>query len=519
MVLKNILNKFMIKYIDNLLNKITMYKLVLYFLVFLLLVGIVFSTFGLLPYNPLLLLFSIIVLLLVSFAVNFIFSLVFKAPTNVESLYITALILALIITPPESFFDVPYLMFIFWAALWSMASKYIFAIGKKHVFNPAALAVVITAFTLGQSASWWVGTGVMLPFVLLGGVLITRKVRRWDLVITFIASALISTVVTHAGSIYDIWKFGSNAVVSSPLFFFAFVMLTEPLTTPPTKYLRMGYGAIVGAIFDPMMHIGAIYSTPELALVIGNIYSYLVSPKIKLMLKLKYKKEIAKDTYDFAFSTNKDELHFKPGQYFEWTLPHSKPDSRGNRRYFTISSSPVEEEIHLGVKFYPEPSFKNALINMKENDVIVASQLSGDFTMPHNKHKKLCFIAGGIGVTPFESMIEYMVKRGQKRDIVMLYSNKTPEDIAYMDTLEKARKELGIRTIYALSDDKSIPSDWQGVRGFIDSTLIMKEVPDYKDRIFYISGPHGMVTAFYDTLSGMGVRSSHIKTDFFPGFA
>ena len=272
----------MIRFIDNLLNKITMYKLVLYFLIFLLLVALTFSFFGMLPYSPLMLILSIVTLVIICFIINKIFSKVFKAPANVESLYITALILALIITPPSSLQDISYLIFIFWAAVWAMASKYIFAIGKKHIFNPAAFAVVITAFTINQSASWWIGTASMMPFVLIGGLLITRKIRRFDLVFSFIIVSLLATILMHAHNFTDIFKFAYNAVVASPLLFFAFVMLTEPLTTPPTKYLRMSYGALVGAIFDPVTHLGFIYSTPELALIVGNFFSYLFCRVVNL---------------------------------------------------------------------------------------------------------------------------------------------------------------------------------------------------------------------------------------------
>src|SRR5206468_2445876 len=87
----------------------------------------------------------------------------------------------------------------------------------------------------------------------------------------------------HQGS----WLNTLNTLVfHSCLLFFAFIMLTEPLTTPPTKRLQIMYGALVGFLFVPQIHIGNIYSTPELALIIGNIYSYIVSPKTKLLLHL-----------------------------------------------------------------------------------------------------------------------------------------------------------------------------------------------------------------------------------------
>ncbi len=99
----------------------------------------------------------------------------------------------------------------------------------------------------------------------------------------------------------------------------------------------------------PTIHIGSIYSTPELALLVGNVFSALVNPKGKVILTLKENKQISDTTSEFIFSSNRT-LPFLPRQYMEWTLPHEKTDSRGDRRYFTIASSPTEKDIRLGVK-------------------------------------------------------------------------------------------------------------------------------------------------------------------------
>ncbi len=480
---------------------------------------------SILAFNPFMLVFSTLLILGVCYGVNLLFAKIYNAPTNSESYFITALILALIITPPTTLSDINYLLFIIFASVLAMASKYILAIGKKHIFNPAAIAVAITALTIGQSATWWVGTASMAPFVLVGGLLITRKIKRFDLVLSFIGIFLLSSIIIRAHGISDIVDIVWNLITTSPLLFFSFIMLTEPLTTPPTQGLRMGYGAFLGAIFSPLVHIGNIYSTPELALLVGNIFSYIVSPKKKLILKLKEKTKIAEDTYDFAFKEDTQNTNYKftPGQYLEWTLAHKNSDTRGNRRYFTIASSPEEKEVRIGVKFYPESStFKKALLSMQKDEVIVASQLAGDFTLPKDTNQKLCFIAGGIGITPFESIVNDLLEKKetkQKRNIVMFYSNRTIKDIAYANTFERARKELNMNTIYSLSDEKSIPKDWAGDRGFITMETIKSKLQDYKDRMFYISGPHSMVEAFEQTLKELGIPKSHIKIDYFPGFA
>src|SRR5258708_38616884 len=80
--------------------------------------------------------------------------------------------------------------FLGWAAILAMASKYVLALYKKHLFNPAAIAVVITSFVLHDSASWWIGTVSMLPFVLIGGLLVIRKLRQEDMVWSFFIAAL-----------------------------------------------------------------------------------------------------------------------------------------------------------------------------------------------------------------------------------------------------------------------------------------------------------------------------------------
>ena len=150
---------------------------------------------------------------------------------------------------------------------------------------------------------------------------------------------------------------------------------------------------------------------------------------------------------------------------------------------------------------------------------VLATSVSGDFLLPTDASKKLVFIAGGIGITPFISMIRTLLILGEKRDITLFYSNKTEEEIAYKYVLEQAEKELGIKVVHVLSDLEKISSSWQGEKGFITSDMIKNFAGDYKARNYFISGPPGMVAAYTTTLKDMGVSSCDIVTDFFPGFA
>jgi ferredoxin-NADP reductase len=502
------------KWINRLLNGITMYRLVLYYLIFLLAMGILFCFMGLLPYDPFTLLFTIGFLIAVCGLTNTIFSWAFRVPANAESVYISALILALILDPAGPSHD---LIAIGWAGVLAMASKYMIAPNKKHIFNPVALSVVITALVLDQTASWWVGSAPMLPFVLLGGVLLVLKIRRGGMVLSFLVTSGLTILVFTLLNGSNLFSTAQNTVLSSPWLFFAFIFVTEPLTTPPTRKLQLIYGSLVGFLFAPQIHIGAFYFTPELAIVIGNVYSYLVSPKTKLVLTLREKIRLAPDIYDFIFVPGQ-RFAFAPGQYMEWTLPHENPDTRGNRRYFTLASSPTERDLRVGVKFYRNSSsYKHSMLDMDANTTIIAGQVAGDFVLPQDRRQKCVFIAGGIGITPFRSMIQYMLDKRQRRPVVLFYANKSYGEIVYQDVLEEAQHEIGIKVVYSVTDTYKLPPNWSGKIGRIDRQLIQNEVPDYKDCIFYISGPNEMVTACKDMLKRMHVPGSQIKTDFFPG--
>ncbi len=495
-----------------------MYRLVLYILTFFFCISLILSLFNLLPYSPLYLIVSVITFLAVSWISNVILAYLYKAPANIESVYITAFILFFIISPLQAGSSSQFFTFAIFTSVAAMTSKYILAIGKKHIWNPAAVAVVLAPFAIGQSASWWIADVWMLPFVLIGGLLTVKKIKRFDLVIGFFVAALASITITNLVTGNNILNALYITVIYSPIYFFAFIMLTEPQTTPPTKWKRISYGALVGFLFAPLLQVGSVYSSPELALVIGNIFSYIFSPKEKLILKLKEKIKVANDTFDFVFHTNK-KFAFKPGEYMEWTLKHPNPDARGFRRYFTLASSPTESEVHLGIKFYEKPStFKNHLLELEEGEEIVASSRAGDFTLPADTSQGLVFIAGGIGITPFRSMVQYLLDKKEIRSITLLYSNKTVADIAYKDIFDRAEKELGVKTIHAITNQGEQMGP--GMRnGFINEKFIKEEVPDYVNRVFYISGPHGMVDAFEKTLKSMEIPGKNIKIDFFPGYA
>ena len=498
--------------IDNLVDGISMYRLLLFYLLGMLLAAIGLSAAGVLKLSAIDIAISAAILVFACFVINKALASIFRAPTNPESSILTGLILALIITPQPTGTG---LLFLLAASGLAMGSKYILTIKHKHIFNPAAIAVVLTAIGPRQTASWWVGTASMLPFVIIGGIIVARKVRRENMIMWFLIATTITTVGFAIASGMGVGTTLKSMVLDSAVFFLGFVMLTEPYTSPTTKYKQIWYAIIVGVIMAPQFHIGHYYSTPEVALIIGNIFAYIVGSKVKLFPALYRKYKIAKDSAEFEFIPDR-KLDYLPGQYMEFTLPHEKTDSRGARRYFTLSSSPTEENIKIGVKFYDDgSSYKSALLDIDTNTPIVAAQLGGDFVLPADPEEKLVFIAGGIGITPFRSMIKYLVDTKEKRDITLIYSARSEDELAYRQLFDEATKQIGLTVHYVLTGRSGRTSK----RMSINEHLIRTAVPDIDERVFYISGTHHMVESIQERLHDMGVKHGNIKTDFFPGYA
>lgn len=505
----------MVRLIDSFLNNITMYRLVLYGLILLSCVSILLGFLRILPYSGISYLITLLLLLITCYLSNTFFAKIYKATTNNESSAITALILFCIVAPVANNTDI-YVTIA--AGFIAIASKYLLAINKKHIFNPAGFSIFLLGLLGFGNAIWWIGSGVLLPFVLLIGLLIVRKIRRFYLLWAFLVTGVITIVFFNLGNNMSVLDSVQQVFFSWPLIFFGTIMLTEPLTTPPTRKLYVLYGGLVGVLFGLQFHIGPLFASPEFALFVGNIFSYIVSPKYKLFPKFVKKIELAPNIYEFQFTKNSN-FTFIPGQYLEWTVPLVQSDTRGNRRYFTVASSPTEKDIKLGVKIGEQSSaFKKWLSTMTEGSQIVASQLTGDFTLPKDINKKLVFIAGGIGVTPFRSMIQYLLDTKEKRDIVFFCACSHGDEFVYKDIFKTAEKEMGIKIIYVVTNKQNVPKNWDGEVGYLDKETVTKYVPDYKDRMYYLSGPNIMVESYKKILKAMGVSRKNIITDYFPGF-
>lgn len=495
--------------VDSQLDRLTSYRLVLYCLLANVLAAILFSFSNLVPFKWYQILASVVFLLIVCRTTNWLLAKSFNVPTNKESDLITALILSLIMNSASSFHG---FLVLFVAAVAAMASKYLLVIGRRHIFNPAALGVVVSGLLLNSYVSWWIGTAALLPVVALGGLAIERKMNRLTMAASFATFVFFLLVVVNHGSLNVAYHAFWSSLFNSPLVFLTSIMLIEPQTTPSTLKKYLPVAAVVAAVFS----LPQTFLTLEGGLLLSNGLGFLLEPSQRFKLTFRQAETNAKGIHSFIFKPAKL-LAFKAGQYMELTLPQNQSDSRGNRRFFTIASSPTEPDIRFSLKLPPKMSaFKRGLSALMPGDYLLAAKLTGSFTLPKNKDQKLAFIAGGIGITPFRSIIQWLLDSHQNRNIHLLYAATAPAEFAFRDIFAKAARN-GLKTDYLITTGKPAESG-PVLRGPLSAEVIKTLVPDYPERLFYISGPYGMVKAAKLALLEAGVSPRRIKQDYFPGY-
>jgi glycine betaine catabolism B len=502
-----------IKLTDRVLNTITMYRLLLYGLSLIVGLSLVYSVTGLIQIPLLWLAASLGVLLTVGFIIGQLLAILFDVPANFESSLITTLILYLIMPAAG---DVNQLVYLALVELVAIGSKYLLAWRGRHIFNPAALGAVVFTVSGLYPASWWVGMPLLLPAVVVIGLLETRKVRRFSLVSVFLLASVIGVIavgLVNGNRLPELLWFN---FISGPLIFFGTVMVTEPSTMPGRRQQQIIFGVLVGLLAVSQLQIAGIFLSAPVALLIGNLYAYATNSRAAVRLKLMSKNQLSDRVVELVFKPSRP-LKFLPGQYMDWTVPIVWPDSRGNRRTFSIASSPTEPEIRLGIKLYqPMSSFKTTLMKMAVGDKVLGAHVAGDFVLPKDPTRKLVFIAGGIGVTPFRSMIKALTDAGEKRDIVMYFAVSDSREVSFADVFDRAAP-YGLKMITVL-DPKADGSGWSGEIGPLSIAMIKLHAPDLLERTCYVSGPSSMVDGYRDKLIDAGIPRHHIISDWFPGY-
>ena len=239
---------------------------------------------------------------------------------------------------------------------------------------------------------------------------------------------------------------------------------------------------------------------------------------MKYKLEFIHKEQLATDSWGLMFK-KPDGFAYEPGQYVEVDLEHPNHDSRGIKRWFTLSSSPTEGDLMIATRFVDKKSsFKDKLFNLQPGETIDAGGAEGSFILPTDTSKEIVWLAGGIGVTPFRSQTKFLLDNQEyNRKITLIYSNRTQGDICFEDLWARAIEHMpSFKLVQTVVED--IPEYWAGERGMIDEAMILRAIGKVENNEFFVSGPEPMVDAFVPKLEAMGIDESNIHKDRFPNY-
>ena len=234
--------------------------------------------------------------------------------------------------------------------------------------------------------------------------------------------------------------------------------------------------------------------------------------------KLKSRNLVAEGTMAFHFEKPASFV-FIAGQFIDMDLLNpSETDTEGNTRGFSVASAPYEDTIMVTTRLR-DTAFKRVLKTMQLGTEVKIEGPFGDLRLHNNVNRAAVFLAGGIGITPFRSILLDAAKRNLPHHIFLFFSNHRPEDAPFLDELQSLGKQNAnykfIGTMTSM-DKSKLP--WQGERGIINKEMLDRHLQNAASPIYYIAGPPGMVKGLHSMLQGAGIDDDDIRTEEFTGY-
>lgn len=242
-------------------------------------------------------------------------------------------------------------------------------------------------------------------------------------------------------------------------------------------------------------------------------------------LPLKSRSSVGERTLEFRFDKPAG-MTFKAGQFMDFTLKDPpETDAEGNTRGFSINSAPDDPELIFATRLR-DTAFKRVLATMPLGTVLGVEGPFGDFTLHNDARRPAVLLAGGIGITPFRSMVRRVVHEKLAQRVLLFYANRRPEDAPFLDELfglaREARNLVFIPTMTRMSSSRR---EWTGETGHITFELVLEHLngsqpaeANSSGPIYYMAGPHAMVTALRMMLNKGGVDDDDIRTEEFTGY-
>lgn len=231
---------------------------------------------------------------------------------------------------------------------------------------------------------------------------------------------------------------------------------------------------------------------------------------------VKETREVAKGTLLVVFDLQGEEVDFQAGQYF-WVELLDPPytDEKGNRRHISVVTSPNDRGVLGLCTRLRDSAFKRSLAELEVGDEVEVEHPKGSFTLPGDTTVPYVFLAGGIGITVFRSMLLDIRDRGLPYEVTLVYSNRDRASAAFLEELAALERELpGFRLVLTMTDDEG----WEGETRRIGPDLLRDELGDLGGRVYLVAGPPGMTEGAAESLKAAGVAEENILTGSFSGY-
>jgi len=227
------------------------------------------------------------------------------------------------------------------------------------------------------------------------------------------------------------------------------------------------------------------------------------------------KREVAKGTLFVRFAVD-DYPDYRPGAYFWVELPdRGHTDEKGLRRHISLATSPTEAGVVGLATRLRDTAFKHTLAELELGDEVQVEEPKGSFLLPEESDEEYVFVAGGIGITVFRSMLRFIADEGLPYRVTLVYSNRDRESAAFLDELEEIeRRADGVHVILTMTDEPG----WEGETRHLDADVLGELVGGLDGKTFLVAGPPQMAEAVAGSLTGAGLPEDRVLADKFSGY-
>jgi ferredoxin-NADP reductase len=231
---------------------------------------------------------------------------------------------------------------------------------------------------------------------------------------------------------------------------------------------------------------------------------------------IKEKREVAKGTLLVVFDLGGEEVDFTAGQYFWVELPdRGHQDEKGLRRHISVVTSPTDRGVLGLATRLRDTAFKQTLRELEVGDEVDVEEPKGSFVLPETTDRDYVFVAGGIGITVFRSMLRFIADKELPYRITLVYSNRDRESAPFLDELADLEQRIdGLRLVLTMTQDDG----WNGESRHIDEEMLRDHLGELSGYTYLVAGPPGMAKGVEALLKDAGVPEDSVVAGSFSGY-